>query len=170
MIIIQWSVCGLTSQFLWLGDCELNPALVIKLSICMCSLEIYGEGGVGGVVHCWAASKPNSTLHFDTFSAYENQGWTEGKGGWMSVHHFHPTLHDRLGLQPPPPPLPPPLHMSSPLRLHPSFSLSVHLVCLSKSSGWKTLTCVRLCYLNIYTHGNKRWKKKKKLSQQLFYF
>lgn len=82
----------------------------------------------------------------------------EGKGGRISVRHHFPTLHDRIGSQPPP--LPPPLHLSSPLRLHPSFSLSVHLVCLSKSSGWKTLTCVRLCYLNIYTHGNKRWKKR----------
>lgn len=82
----------------------------------------------------------------------------EGKGGRISVRHHLPTLHDRIGSQPPL--LPPPLHLSSPLRLHPSFSLSVHLVCLSKSSGWKTLTCVRLCYLNIYTHGNKRWKKR----------
>lgn len=130
-------------------DGELNPALV-------CTLYVQYRGLIvreGESVDCWAASKPNSTLHFDTFQLTRiKDGWKEKEDDFHCATTTSPTLHDRTGLQPPLPP--PPLHLSSPLRLHPSFSLSVHLVCLTKSSGWKTLTCVRLCYLNTNTHGN----------------
>ena len=119
-------------------------------ALCMCSVEVYWWGGECSLLGCL-----ETKLHpsFWNLSAYEDQGWMEGKGGTLSVHHHHhhnvPTLHDRTGLQPPPPP--PPLHLSPPLLLHPSFSLSVHLVCLTQSSRWKTQTCVRLCYPNLYS-------------------
>jgi len=63
------------------------------------------------------------------------------------------------------------LHPSiSPLLLHPSFSLSVHLVCLTKSSGWKTLTLCKAMLSKQLILMVTKDERKKKLSNQLFYF
>lgn len=121
------------------SDGKLNPALVDIF----CSVDVYWWVG-----ECLLLGWLQTKLHpsFWHLSAHVDQGWKEKEE--RSQYTITPlTLHDRTGLQLPALPAPP--------SMSPLFSFSTHpplsVVCLTKSSGWRTLIYVRLLSKCLYS-------------------
>lgn len=114
----------------------------LAMNLCHCVLE------------CWASSKPNSTLHFETFSACKDQGWKERDKRKATATLRPPQLTAWLRGSPA---SPPPFSLSFSLSCMP-FCLCVwscvHLVTLLGTVNGKSplsrCVCVRLSYLHDY--------------------
>lgn len=123
------------------------------------------DGGKCSLLGCLETKLHPSFWHL--FSSHGSR--MDGRKRWI-YHHNHFSRHawpERITATTTK--LPPPLSVLS-SSLSPPILLSVHVVCLSKSSGWKTQMCVRLCFLNIYTHSNKKDERKETFQKSSFIF